>query len=780
MALADMRVRLAALLPTRGAAYTALPENVTEGELRRRTRVWADRHRSAVKLTLTAMILAALGFFFPALSHSWGQYSPFYSVPSRVSPATPAGCAVTFAQLLSRHGARDPTASKTAAYAGVVARIRDNATSYGRHYEFIERYNYTLGADQLTAFGQQELVNSGLKFYHKYRALADRAEQPFVRASGEDRVVESARNWTQGFYGARAADRGAEPLPGSGSGLVDDILVISEDDGSNNTLNHGTCTAFEESSDTGGEAQAAWAAIFVPPIAARVNANLPGAELSDAEVVELMDLCPFDTVARAGGAVSPFCGLFDEDEWHSYDYYQSLGKWYGYGAGHALGPTQGVGWVNELVARLTGRPVADRTTTNATLDGPGPGAEATFPLGRALYADFSHDNTMTSIYAALGLYNATRPLSRTAKSGPGSAANAGYSASWTVPFAARMYVEKMTCGGGGEKEDDGGEEEEEEEELVRILVNDRVMPLQTCGADELGRCTLSSFMVSAAGTFFIVLFVLLIAAAIGWVVFTQLRARRLGVSSPAPSHPVASLPAPPLSSYNPFARHESSAYATSGGGGGGGGGGVWGRLSDKVRGFRGGRNARSAAGAYEAPSSSSRRGFGALDPDDAWDARVGNEDGAGGYYGAGGGGGFEEQELGLRGRSMDIDHDRVPGAGAGGDVGAYSGGGYATTNLNVSVAAPPAEERGRTMSRSPGVGGDVGGGGLYAGRTGGRNPFDDEAEPSNLSMRGVSPRPIDTSGARVAAAKKTDGVRSGDSPTSAGTAERRSIFRENV
>lgn len=37
-------------------------------------------------------------------------------------------------------------------------------------------------------------------------------------------------------------------------------------------------------------------------------------------------------------------------------------------------------------------------------------------------------------------------------------------------------------------------------------------------------------MVSPVGTFFIVLFVLVIAGAIGWIVFTQLRARRLGVS----------------------------------------------------------------------------------------------------------------------------------------------------------------------------------------------------------------------------------------------------------
>jgi hypothetical protein len=52
-----------------------------------------------------------------------------------------------------------------------------------------------------------------------------------------------------------------------------------------------------------------------------------------------------------------------------------------------------------------------------------------------------------------------------------------------VPFAARAYVEKMACRGT-------------DEELVRILVNDRVIPLQNCDADDRGRCTLSKFVDS--------------------------------------------------------------------------------------------------------------------------------------------------------------------------------------------------------------------------------------------------------------------------------------------
>jgi len=34
--------------------------------------------------------------------------------------------------------------------------------------------------------------------------------------------------------------------------------------------------------------------------------------------------------------------------------------------------------------------------------------------------------------------------------------------------------------------------------LVRVIVNDRVVPLQRCGADKLGRCTVSAFVESLA------------------------------------------------------------------------------------------------------------------------------------------------------------------------------------------------------------------------------------------------------------------------------------------
>ncbi|KAI8629511.1 hypothetical protein F5Y19DRAFT_84293 [Xylariaceae sp. FL1651] len=244
-------------------------------------------------------------------------------------------------------------------------------------------------------------------------------------------------------------------------------------------------------------------------------------------------------------------------------------------------------------------------------------------------------------------------------------------------------------------------------------------------------------MVSAVGTFFIVLAVLLVVAAVGWVVFTQLRARRLG------------LPSPPLSSYIPFVRSSSqSPYGPPQPRAGGIGG--W--INDR---FRSTKNARSATGAYEQPGAATgRRGFGPLDPDEAWDTRVGNETyGVSTYY-------PEDQEL----------EDR--GGHGGHGAGPYTGSGY-----HMNLAGDGVDEsRGRSPMPRPG-GLNVPANRAGADGPGSHNPFDDDAEPSTMSLRGVSPRPINTN-IRKTTTAGADGGPTHDSPTS--ISERRSVFTEDV
>lgn len=86
---------------------------------------------------------------------------------------------------------------------------------------------------------------------------------------------------------------------------------------------------------------------------------------------------------------------------------------------------------------------------------------------------------MTAIFSALGLFNSTATLSNTTYET--LAQTNGYSAAVTVPFAARAYFEKLACLGYAE-------------EVVRVIVNDRVMPLTAFKADKQGLVPLSKFV----------------------------------------------------------------------------------------------------------------------------------------------------------------------------------------------------------------------------------------------------------------------------------------------
>lgn len=203
----------------------------------------------------------------------------------------------------------------------MVQQLKANVKAFTGPYAFIDDYEYTLGADELTHFGQQQMVNSGVKFYQRYQALASKYT-PFLRSAGQSRVVESAQNWTQGYHAAKLVDRQARPR--GDSVYPYEILPIPEDEGLNNTLNHEICTDFEDGWYKGiaDAAQKEWADIFAAPIRDRLNHDMPGANLSTTQTIYMMDLCPFNTVASDTGAISLFCSLFSEEEWHQYNYYE--------------------------------------------------------------------------------------------------------------------------------------------------------------------------------------------------------------------------------------------------------------------------------------------------------------------------------------------------------------------------------------------------------------------------------------------------------------------------
>ncbi|KEQ82545.1 hypothetical protein D6D06_07580 [Aureobasidium pullulans] len=245
--------------------------------------------------------------------------------------------------------------------------------------------------------------------------------------------------------------------------------------------------------------------------------------------------------------------------------------------------------------------------------------------------------------------------------------------------------------------------------------------------------------LSGWGIFFLVAFVFIVIGGCAWIIFTQYRARRLG------------LPAPSLNPFTRGRRQQNSYVAPSAAAGGIGG---W--IKDKVGALKSSvGGGRSSGGAYEPSGGYGRgghRGFGPLDPDEAWDSRVGNE----ADYGVNRDGYYEEHDLG----SPDM------------NSGPYGGHGYGGGSVGVGGIE---ETRGRAASRQRELDS------RYDEEMHGTNPFgDNTAERSSLKNNGSRPTVDTTVGASVQKQphhknQQSLGAQSADSPS-----ERRSIFREDM
>lgn len=396
----------------------------------------------------------------PKIQQSWGAYTPYFPVKPYIPP--PPHCHITQVNIIQRHGARFPTLGAAARILSSLTQLQ-SATNYtDPRLAFLTNYTYTLGVNDLVPFGASQSQEAGQETFRRYPRLISKTNLPFVRSSGGTRVVESATNWTLGF--SIASHYAYNP-----------VLSVVLPEHLNDTLDDKMCpNAGSSNTQTG-----LWGSIYGAPIAHRLNAQAPGANLAAEDISNLIPLCAFETVAT--GTLSPFCSIFTEDEFAQFEYWADLDKYYGTGYGQALGPVQGVGYINELLARLTGTPVQDNTQTNRTLNS----SPITFPLNRTLYADFSHDNEMIAIYAALGLFKQPVPLDPT---------NPNPERTWITshltPFSARMVTERVSC--------HIPPAQMEANIYVRILVDDALQPLEFCGANGDGMCELKAFVESQA------------------------------------------------------------------------------------------------------------------------------------------------------------------------------------------------------------------------------------------------------------------------------------------
>jgi len=161
-----------------------------------------------------------------------------------------------------------------------------------------------------------------------------------------------------------------------------------------------------------------------------------------------------------------------------------LNFWYNYSFGAPLAKALGVGWVQELVARLTHTPIAvHNSSTNATLDND----PVTFPLDQSLYVDATHEVVISYILTALN-------FTGFAKTGPLPADHIPKHRSWVtsqiLPFATNLQFQLLSCDASTHSSSASGPQ-------IRAILNDGVVPLtgvRGCPRQRDGMCPLETFI----------------------------------------------------------------------------------------------------------------------------------------------------------------------------------------------------------------------------------------------------------------------------------------------
>ncbi|KAJ7265461.1 histidine phosphatase superfamily [Mycena haematopus] len=380
------------------------------------------------------------------LFKKWGNLSPWYSVDRTAfgvdsGPGTPETCRVTGLHFLHRHG--------RASYGGpanFTSRLHaaaDKWTASG-DLAFMNEWTYKLGEEVLTPFGRQQLFDLGVSMRLKYGFLLKNFTEsntiPVFRTESQDRMLASAMNFAIGFFGY--------PFEGQYQ-----QSITLEDVGFNNTL-----APYKTCPNAGDPSKAD---------RGRASPQMVGYELSVEDVYVLQQMCAYETVALG---YSKFCELFTEEEWDGFNYSLDIFFWYNSGFGFTLARALGIGYVQELVARLTHTPIASHnSSTNATLDD----NPVTFPLGQSLYVDATHEVVVLHVLAALN-------LTTLAAEGPLPTDHIPKKRSFRVselaPFATNVQFQLLECTSLPGPQ-------------IRIIVNDGVVPLtgiEGCGAQKDG------------------------------------------------------------------------------------------------------------------------------------------------------------------------------------------------------------------------------------------------------------------------------------------------------
>jgi hypothetical protein len=450
-----------------------------------------------------------------SISEYWANIRPYEdnapTVFGVLDGGLPDGCQVEQVHVLHRHGSRYPTTDPfdNGNIQNFATKVSQASGTFTGPLSFLNTWSLQLGTDSLLPTGAAMEYQSGVTFWNRYGRILYNAQpgqsyytaidgqKVLIRTTAANRNYQSAIDWAAGFFGPNNTNDKYT------------ILQMSYDTGYNDTL-YGALACrnlFVPGPFTFNEANLYnYLSVPLSTATTRFSAYTPSnIRFTHIDIFAMQSLCAYEYGALSS---SDFCSLFTINEWRAYEQGLNLAFYNTYGLGNGTGRAQGIGYVEELIARLNHQLITvSYSSVNSTLDS----SEQTFPLNQPFYLDMSHDNNIASVLAALSIDYFREDLSQIFP----PPFNQHYRVSRMTPFAARLITEKIGCVSSSPVATNSTRTEYSSSQygyssasatnkFVRMRLNNGIIPLDTIrgGFCSVGRtdglCPMNNFLASQA------------------------------------------------------------------------------------------------------------------------------------------------------------------------------------------------------------------------------------------------------------------------------------------
>ncbi|KAL1657026.1 hypothetical protein SLS61_000066 [Didymella pomorum] len=470
------------------------------------------------------------------ISQYWGQISPYRDNDDAYFGVSdiglPDGCQIEQVHTLQRHAQRFPTGYFDDGIldedfgAKVYNFTKANATAkFTGPLAFLNSYQYQMTSKgYLTGIGATTEFQSGVSFWNRYGRTLYNATvgqlqynasyangtarpKPVLRTTSQSRIQNSQISWALGFFGSSFQQTSDPKFSTFANNSLFDVVIIPEGGTENNTLaSYDSC--FEDdlqSSDLGDlDLLFQYVPLYIGDATKRMNQYAPkGFTFTNNDTYAMQSICAYETGYLGQ---SDFCKLFTEDEWRGFEQTLDIEYYYDYSFGSPTGRAQGLGYQQELLARLTNQYI---TSSNSSVNSSITNNASQFPLGRPFYADFSHDDIIISVLTSMSVdYFREAPSLKQYPPDP----NRHFILSHMTPFGGRLITEVIGCNNANPTVQHshrtqyypgqyGYSATNASHKFIRMRLNNGIVPLDTIRTGECegrtdGLCPMNNFLQS--------------------------------------------------------------------------------------------------------------------------------------------------------------------------------------------------------------------------------------------------------------------------------------------